>query len=153
MSLYKKTVKPEAGWTLIELMIVIVILAIMGGAVLWNISDSPEKARVVIAKTDINTIISVLKLYKTSNSSYPTTQQGLKALIEKTDIPPIPKYFPKGGYFERAAIPKDPWGNEYIYRSPGEDGREYEIISLGSDGKEGGEGFANDIKSWDMDKE
>jgi general secretion pathway protein G len=145
--------RSENGWTLIELMVVMTILAIMGGAVLWNISDSPEKARVVIAKTDINTLKSVLKLYKTANSNYPTTQQGLKALIEKTDIPPIPKYFPKGGYLERSAVPKDPWGNEYIYRCPGENNREYEIISFGADGREGGDGFNSDINSSDMEKE
>lgn len=147
-----KRVTSETGWTLIELMIVMTILAIMGGAVLWSISDSPEKARVIIAKTDIKTIESALKLYKMDNSSYPTTAQGLKALIGKTDMPPIPRSFPKNGYLERTTIPKDPWGNEYIYRSPGDNGRDFEIISFGADGKEGGEGFDHDIYSWDIDK-
>ncbi len=140
----------ETGFTLIELMVVIVILGILATFLVPKILNRPEQARVAKAKNDIRAIESALKLFKLDNGFYPTTEQGLKALITKPDIEPIPKNYHEGGYLDYNSEPLDPWGHKYIYRSPGEGGREYEIISLGADGKEGGEGYDRDIKSWEI---
>ncbi len=136
------------GFTLIELMIVIAILGILSTLVILNIAGAPDEARVTKAKADIQTLQSALILYKVKNGFYPTTEQGLKALIEKPATKPIPRNYPQGGFLNQQSVPKDPWGNEYIYRSPGEEGRPYEIISLGADQMEGGTGFDADIKSY-----
>lgn len=138
----------SSGFTLIELMIVIVILGILSTMVVLNIAGAPDEARVTKAKTDMQTIESALILYKVQNGFYPTTEQGLKALVEKPTSKPVPRNYPQGGYLKQDNVPTDPWGNPYIYRCPGEDGRPYEIISLGGDGREGGTGFNADIKSW-----
>ena len=143
-------IKSGAGFTLLELMIVVVILGILATLLVPKIMHKPDEARVVKAKNDIKAIEMALKMYKLDNGMYPTTEQGLKALIEKPEIEPIPKHWREGGYLETNEVPKDPWGNPYIYRSPGEEGREYEIISLGADGKEGGTGVNADIKSWEL---
>lgn len=145
-----RTNHSQAGFTLIELMVVIVILGILATFLVPRLLNRPGQARVAKAKNDIRAIESALKLFKLDNGFYPTTEQGLKALITKPDIEPIPKNYPEGGYLDSDSEPLDPWGHKYIYRSPGEDGREYEIISLGADGKEGGEGFDRDIKSWEI---
>ncbi len=142
--------RSKSGFTLIELLIVIVILGILATFLVPKIMQKPDEARVAKAKNDIMAIETALKMYKMDNGMYPTTMQGLKALIKKPTIPPIPKHYRKGGYLDTNEIPKDPWGNPYIYRSPGENGRPYEIISLGADGKEGGEGVNADIKSWEL---
>ena len=142
-----KTRRP-AGFTLIELMIVIVILGILSTMVVLNISGAPDEARVTKAKTDIQTIESALILYKVQNGFYPTTEQGLKALVEKPTSKPTPRNYPQGGYLKQDHIPVDPWNNPYVYRCPGDEGRPYEIISLGADGREGGTGYNTDIKSW-----
>jgi len=110
--------------------------------------DKPDEARVAKARLDIKAIESALKIYKLENRRYPTTEQGLGALIKEPEVEPIPKNYKKGGYIEENSI-KDSWDNDYIYRSPGEDDRDYEIISLGADGQEGGEGFDADITSYE----
>lgn len=138
------------GFSLIELMVVIVILGLLATFLLPKIIDRPDEARITKAKSDIKAIESALKLYKLDNGFYPTTEQGLSALITKPTIEPIPKNWKRGGYLDTNSIPKDPWGNNYIYRSPGEEDRDYEIISLGADGKEGGEGINADIKSYEI---
>ncbi len=142
--------KRKNGFTLLELMIVIIILGILATFLVPKIMEKPEEARVAKAKSDIKAIELALKMFKLDNGFYPTTEQGLKALIQKPDIEPIPKHYREGGYLEAKGVPKDPWGNPYIYRSPGEEGRPYEIISLGADGKEGGTGVNADIKSWEL---
>ena len=142
--------RKEAGFTLIELLVVIVILGILATFLVPKIMEKPDEARVVKAKNDIKAIEMALKMYKIDNGMYPTTEQGLEALIRKPTIPPIPKNYRKGGYLDTDEVPKDPWGNPYIYRSPGENGRPYEIISYGADGKEGGTGVNADIKSWEI---
>lgn len=142
--------KNNKGFSLIELMVVIVILGILATVLLPKIINRPDEARVTKAKSDIKTIESALKLYKLDNGMYPTTEQGLSALIKKPEIEPIPKNWKNGGYLDTNKIPVDPWGNPYIYRSPGDNGRDYEIISLGADGKEGGEGVNADIKSYEV---
>ncbi len=140
----------EKGFTLLELMIVIVILGILATFLVPKIMQKPDEARVAKAKSDIKTLELALKMYKLDNGIYPTTEQGLKALIERPDIPPAPKNWRQGGYLDANIVPSDPWGNPYIYRSPGDDNREYEIICFGADGKEGGVGVNADIKSWEL---
>ncbi len=143
--------KHQSGFSLIELMIVVVILGLLATLLVPRIMDRPDEARVTKAKVDIRTLESALRLYRLDNGAYPTTEQGLAALIRKPDIAPIPRNYRDGGYLEVSSVPTDPWGNAYRYRSPGQQGRDYEITSLGVDGKEGGTGFAQDINSWELD--
>jgi general secretion pathway protein G len=138
------------GFSLIELMVVIVILGLLATFLLPKIINRPDEARITKAKSDIKAIESALKLYKLDNGIYPTTEQGLSALITKPTIEPIPQNWKRGGYLDTNSVPKDPWGNNYIYRSPGDEDRDYEIISLGADGKEGGEDINADIKSYEI---
>ncbi|HEC98449.1 MAG TPA: type II secretion system protein GspG [Nitrospirae bacterium] len=142
--------KRESGFTLIELMVVLVILGILATFLMPKILNRPNEARIIKATNDIRAIESALQLYKIDNGSYPTTEQGLIALVKKPDVEPIPRHYRNGGYLDSESTPLDPWGNEYIYRSPGEGDREYEIISFGADGKEGGEGVDADIRSWEI---
>jgi general secretion pathway protein G len=141
------------GFTLIELMIVIVIIGILATLLIPRIMERPEEARRVKGKMDIKTIESALKLYKIDNGSYPTTEQGLIALLKKPEVAPIPKNWREGGYLDGTAVPKDPWGNPYYYVSPTTDGKDYEIVSYGSDGELGGTGKNADISSTDLTKD
>ena len=145
--------KKDKGFTLIELMVVIVIIGILATLLIPRIMERPEEARRIKAKMDIKTIESALKLYKLDNGNYPTTEQGLEALIKKTEIPPVPKRWKEGGYLETKNIPLDPWGNPYVYISPATGGYDYEIISYGADGEPGGTGKNTDISSKDIEKE
>lgn len=141
----------QHGFSLIELMIVVVILGLLATLLVPRIMDRPEEARVSKAMMDIRTLESALRLYRLDNGAYPTTEQGLAALIRAPETGPAPRNYRTGGYLEGSSAPKDPWGNEYRYRSPGEQQRDYEIISLGADGKEGGTGFDQDLKSWELE--
>ncbi len=143
----------EAGFTLIELMVVVIILGILAGLVIPKIVGKPEEARRVKAKIQIQNFKKALRLFYLDNGFYPSTEQGLKALIEKPTTGRIPKHYREGGYLEGHKIPKDPWGNPYIYISPGVHDKDFDIISLGADGEEGGEGNDADIESWNLDKE
>jgi general secretion pathway protein G len=140
----------SSGFSLIELMVVMVILGLLAAALVPRIMDRPDEARVTKAKTDIRALQTALRFYKLDNGRYPTTEQGLEALVEEPDIPPEPRNYRRGGYLEAENIPADPWGNDYIYRAPGENDRDYEIISLGADGEEGGEEYDSDIHSWEL---
>jgi general secretion pathway protein G len=134
----------EEGFTLIELMVVIVILGVLATIVALNVLPSGEKAKITAAKTDIATLESALDAYKLSNDSFPTTSQGLEALVS----PPAgadPSKYQRGGYIKH--LPKDPWGRPYLYASPGQHG-ESDVWTLGADNKEGGEGADADITSW-----
>jgi len=150
MTIQKHDIPPQDGFSLIELMIVVVILGLLAGMLVPRIMDRPEEAKVTKAKTDMRTIESALRFYRLDNGRYPTTKQGLDALIHKPKTKPEPRNWRSGGYLETSSLPTDPWDNKYIYRCPGEDGRDYEIICLGADGKEGGTAFARDIKSWEL---
>ncbi len=141
--------KNNKGFTIIEILVVLVILGILGSLIVPKLLDKPDEARITKTKLDIRAIESALKIYKLENSIYPTTEQGLEALITQTGIEPVPVNFKKGGYLD-GGVPKDPWGGTYIYRSPGENDRDYEIISYGADRKEGGEGVNADIKSFEI---
>lgn len=133
--------KKQSGFTMIEIMVVVAILGILAAMIVPNIIGKDDKARVTTAKSDIKAISSALDMYKLDNYKYPTTEQGLEALVNK---PENAKNWPEGGYLKK--IPTDPWENPFVYVSPAE-GAPYEITSYGSDGQEGGEGYAADISS------
>ncbi|MGA8179242.1 MAG: type II secretion system major pseudopilin GspG [Desulfobacterales bacterium] len=138
------------GFTLIELMVVIVILGILAGLIIPRIMGRPEEAKELKAKMQIESIETALKLYKLDNGEYPDTEQGLQALVEKPDTGTLPKKWRTGGYLEKGKVPKDPWGNDFIYLSPGAHG-EYDLISYGADGVQGGEDKNKDINSWEIE--
>ena len=130
------------GFTLIEIMVVIVILGILASLVVPKIMSRPDDARIVAARQDIASLTQALKLYRLDNQNYPTTEQGLGALIQKPGSPPVPPNWKSGGYIDR--LPKDPWGNDYQYLNPGVKG-EIDVFSLGADGTPGGDGNNADI--------
>lgn len=138
----------RSGFTLIEIMVVIIILGILVGLIVPRFMEKPEKARIVKAQMQIESISAALKEYKLDSGDYPTTEQGLEALVEKPSIGKIPRKYPEKGYL--AKIPKDPWGNDYVYISPGEHG-DFDLISYGADGEEGGEGKNVDVQSWEIE--
>jgi general secretion pathway protein G len=137
----------QAGFTLIEVMIVIVIMGIMASLIVPKIMGRPDEARIVASKQDIASILQALKLYKLDNQRLPSTEQGLQALITKPSAPPVPSNWKSDGYLDR--LPKDPWGNPYQYLSPGLNG-DIDVFSFGSDGAIGGEGNDADIGSWNL---
>lgn len=134
------------GFTLIEIMVVVVILGILAGIVVPRIMDRPDDARVAKAEQDIRVLEQQLEMYRMDNFNYPTTDQGLEALVREPSGSPQPKNWRQ--YMDR--IPKDPWGNEYQYVQPGEHG-DFDIYSLGADGREGGEGANADIGNWEQE--
>jgi len=138
------------GFSLIELMVVIVILGILAGLVMPRLMGRTDDAKLVKAKVDISALETGLKLYKLDNGEYPTTEEGLKALVEPPDKQGGSENWKKGGYLEKRFVPKDPWGRKYIYLSPGTHG-DYDIVSYGADGVPGGEGKNKDIKSWEIE--
>lgn len=135
----------QGGFTLIEVMVVVVILSILAAVVVPRIMSRPDEARITKAKQDLRALEAALNLYRLDNYRYPTTEQGLEALVEKPSIPPVPPNWKEGGYLDR--LPKDPWGNPYYYLSPGQHG-EIDLYSLGADGQPGGEGVNADIGNW-----
>jgi general secretion pathway protein G len=139
--------RKSGGFTLIEIMVVIVILGILATLVVPKIMGRPDEARAVAAKQDIGSIMQALKLYRLDNSRYPTTEQGLNALVVKPSSEPVPGNWKAGGYLEK--LPKDPWGQRYQYISPGIKG-EIDVFSFGADAKAGGTGTDADIGSWDL---
>ena len=138
------------GFTLIELMVVIIILGILAMYVAPKIMSRPGEARQVKARLDIQNLENALKLYKLDNGIYPTTEQGLLALVEQPETGTIPKKWKSGGYLEKGKVPKDPWGNEFVYLSPGLKG-DFDIISYGLDGVPGGEEENKDINNWEIE--
>jgi len=137
----------QRGFTLIEIMVVVVILGILAALVVPQVMNRPDQAKVTVAKGDIKAIGAALDMYKLDNYSYPSTQQGLDALVEKPGGNPQPKNWNRDGYLKR--VPKDPWGNEYQYLSPGTEGQ-YDLYSYGADGKQGGSDLNADIGNWDL---
>ena len=131
------------GFTLIEVMVVIVILGILAALIVPKVMDRPDEARVVAARQDIAALVQALKLYRLDNQSYPTTTQGLQALTTRPTSEPIPRAW--HGYVER--LPMDPWGHPYQYLNPGLQG-EIDVFSYGADGLVGGEGHKADIGNW-----
>ncbi len=135
----------QRGFTLIEVMVVIVILGVLAALIVPKVMGRPDEARVVAAKQDVASLMQALKLYKLDNRRYPTTEQGLQALVQKPTLAPVPENWKGGGYLER--LPGDPWGKPYQYLNPGLRG-EVDVMSLGADGQPGGEGVDADIGSW-----
>jgi len=135
------------AFTLIEVMVVVAILAVLAALIVPKVMSRPDEARVVAARQDIASLLQALKLYRLDNLRYPTTEQGLAALVTRPTLAPVPPNWKPGGYLER--LPRDPWGNPYQYLSPGLRG-EVDVFSFGADGVAGGEGFDADIGSWTL---
>lgn len=140
--------KNQRGFTLIEILVVVTILGILAAIVVPRILERPEQARRTKATVDIKGIEESLGLFKLDNGFYPSTEQGLQALVVKPQTGRIPSRYPEEAYLKKA--PVDPWGNPYVYLSPGVHGQ-YDIISYGADGEPGGEGNDADVRSWELD--
>ncbi|MGI0116689.1 type II secretion system major pseudopilin GspG [Zooshikella sp. RANM57] len=136
----------QSGFTLIEIMVVVVILGILGALVVPKIMSRPDQAKVTVARSDIANIKTALEMYKLDNHNYPSTDQGLEALVRKPSGQPEARNWNPDGYLEK--IPVDPWGRPYQFQAPGNHGK-FDLYSLGADGKKGGEGFDTDITSWE----
>jgi len=136
----------------LEILIVITILGILASLIAVKIMDRPGEARIMKAQLDINTLENALKLFKLDNAFYPTTEQGLRALVEKPAIGRIPNNWRTGGYLEKGVVPKDPWNNEYFYMNPGVVNPDFDLWSYGADGEEGGEGEDRDIANWSIEQ-
>ncbi len=136
-----------AGFTLIEVMVVIAILAILAALIVPKVMSRPDEARVVAAKQDIAALMQALKLYRLDSKRYPTTEQGLQALVAKPSQAPVPDNWKAGGYVEK--LPMDPWGKPYQFLNPGLHG-EIDVFSYGADGALGGESFDADIGNWSL---
>lgn len=137
----------QRGFTLIEIMVVVVIMGILAALIVPKLMGRADDARITAAKQDIASIMQALKLYRLDNQRYPTTEQGLQALIQKPTSGPAANGWKNGGYVEK--LPKDPWGGQYQYMSPGVKG-EVDVFSFGADGQAGGAGNDADIGSWDL---
>ena len=146
---YSERRVPLLGFTLIELMVVIVILGLLATIIMPKILDRPEQARRLKAKVQIRNFQSALALFKTDTGRFPTTSQNLEALVNDPGL----RGWKQGGYIEGGKVPIDPWGNPYIYLCPGVHGEDYEIESYGKDGEDGGTGDDADIESWNIDQE
>ncbi len=133
------------GFTLIEIMVVVVIMGVLAALVVPRLMGRTDDARILAARQDIATLMQALKLYRLDNQRYPTTEQGLQALVARPTAAPIPQNWKTGGYLDR--LNKDPWGNPYQYLSPGTRG-EIDVFSYGADAKPGGTGIDADIGSW-----
>lgn len=138
------------GFSLIELMVVIVILGILAMYIGPKLMGRTEQAKETQARVQMEALETALKLYKLDNGRYPSTEQGLAALVEQPETGIIPKKWRKGGYLEKGKVPQDPWGNDFIYVSPGVHD-DYDIISYGADGVPGGEDENRDINSWEIE--
>ncbi len=144
---YNALPRSNFGFTLIEVMVVVVVLSILAAIVIPRVMDRPDQARIVKAKQDIRALESALNLYRLDNYDYPTTEQGLESLVQKPTSPPEPRNWKTGGYIDR--LPKDPWGYDYQYLSPGQNGA-LDLYSLGADGQLGGQDSDADITNWDL---
>ncbi len=140
----------KEGFTLIEIMVVLVILGILAGLIIPRIMSRPEEARRTKARIQIESIETALKLYKLDNGSYPTTEQGLQALVEPPSVGKLASAWREGGYLEKGRVPKDPWDNEYVYLCPGIHG-DFDLVSYGADGETGGEDKDMDINNWELE--
>ncbi len=142
--------KSQKGMTLIEIMVVVAIIGSIAALVTVNVLDYLDESKVETTKIEIKNIESGLEQFKRKHGFYPTTEQGLQALVEKPTVGRVPDNYPKSGYLKK--LPKDAWGNNFIYYSPGIAGHEFEMISLGRDGQEGGEDYDADLKNYETSK-
>jgi general secretion pathway protein G len=141
----------ERGFTLIELLVVLVIIGILAGYIGPKIMGHPEEAKRTMAAVQIQGLESALKLYKLDNGEYPSTEQGLSALVEPPTVGKLQSRWRKGGYLEKDKLPKDPWGNDFVYLCPGVHG-DFDLSSYGRDGQTGGENEDADINNWLLEK-
>ncbi len=139
------------GFTLIEVMVVVVILGILAVLIGPKIMGRPEEARRLKAKIQIQQLEEALKLYCLDNGTYPNTEQGINALVEAPTVEPIPRRWREGGYLEKGKVPLDPWGNPYVYTSPGVHNKDFDLESYGADGEDSGEGRYADIENWELE--
>jgi len=144
----KRLIKCDRGFTLIEIMVVLIIIGLLAGIVVPKLMGRTEEAKRTKTAVQIKNLQSSLDLYKLDSGVYPSTDQGLQALVEKPAVGEIPNNWKEGGYIDK--IPKDPWGSNYVYISPGVHG-DYDLYSYGADGEEGGEGRNADIQSWNLE--
>ena len=139
------------GFTLIEILVVVIIIGLLAAVIVPQVIGRVDEARISKAKQDIQSVETALTMYRLDNFKYPTTDQGLKALIQQPTDPSIKNWRP-GGYLQRGSS-KDPWGNDYQYVYPGTRGREFDLFSFGADGQQGGEGIDADIGNWSVDEQ
>ncbi|WP_249678229.1 type II secretion system major pseudopilin GspG [Pseudomonas abieticivorans] len=138
----------QRGFTLIEIMVVVVIIGVLGALVVPQFMNRPDQAKVTAARSDLQALATALEMYRLDNFAYPTTQQGLQALVKRPSDPPLPRNWSAQGYLR--SLPRDPWGNVYQYLNPGQRATvPYDLYSLGADGVPGGEALAADIGNWD----
>lgn len=142
----RPSVARQGGFTLLEIIVVIVIIGLLATVVVQNLAGEVDKARVTKAQADVRALESALNMYKLDNFHFPSTEQGLRALTERPNVPPEARNWRAGGYV--TSLPQDPWGNPYQYLSPGQHGA-IDVFSLGADGKAGGDGDDADIGNWD----
>lgn len=140
--------KNQRGFTLIEIMVVVVILGVLAAFVVPQILSRPDEAKMVKAQQDVIRIESALDMYRLDNGIYPSQGQGLQALVQRPNTPPVPSHYSSNGYLRR--MPMDPWGHPYQYRNPGIHG-DIDIFSLGADGREGGDGVDEEIGNWTVE--
>jgi general secretion pathway protein G len=138
----------NTGFTLIELMVVIIILGLLAAIVMPRVVGQTDRARYEQAKVQMRILEDALKRYKLDSGVFPSTEQGLEALVRQPSTGTLPRNWQEGGYLDKPEIPLDPWDNEYIYISPGQHGPDYDLKSFGADGLEGGEDYDADIESW-----
>lgn len=144
----RNTIGRQSGFSLIEIMVVVVIIGLLASIVAPMVLDRADEARINKVRADFKSIQTALNLYRIDNYVYPSSEQGLEALVSKPTASPIPRNWRSTGYIDQ--VPMDPWGNPYLYMSPGET-REYDIYTLGADGVSGGEGQNADLSVWDQD--
>lgn len=145
-----RLITDNRGFSLIELMVVVIILGILAMYIGPKLMGRTEQAKETQARVQMEALETALKLYKLDNGVYPSTEQGLMALIEQPETGNVPKKWRKGGYLEKGRVPPDPWGNEFIYVFPGVHG-DFDILSYGADGVPGGEDENKDINSWEIE--
>ena len=138
------------GFTLIEILVVLIILSVLAAVVAPKFLGRTDDAKIEATRIQIKNFEGALKLFYLDNGFYPSTEQGLEALVLKPDVGKIPKKYKDGGYLDGGKLPIDPWDNYFVYLSPGVNNKEYDIESYGADGEDGGEGNDADIESWNI---
>lgn len=141
-------IRNNAGFTLIELMVVIIILGLLAAIVMPRIVGETDKARYGAAQAQMRILEDALKRYKLDNGLFPTTEQGLESLVQRPSSGIVPRNWPVGGYLDKQEVPRDPWGNVYVYISPGQFSPDFDLKSFGADGLEGGDSYNADLESW-----